>query len=223
MTGNRKAVVLGATGLVGGCCLQLLLDDATYNEVRAMVRRPVTLSHPKLRVIEADYDRISLLGSALKADDVFCCLGTTMKKAGTREAFRKVDYEYPVNAAKAAAAQGSRQFLLVSALGANRSSRVFYNRVKGEAEDAIRMLPFEAMHIFRPSLLLGRRTESRPGEKAGMVLMTSLAFLFVGKWMKYRAIAAETVAIAMVNAARQGGQGVHIYESNTIEERAKHA
>jgi uncharacterized protein YbjT (DUF2867 family) len=220
MATPRTASLVGATGLVGGCCLQHLLEDPSYNEVRAIVRRPIHLNHPKLRVIEADFDRLS--GPSLGTDDVFCCLGTTIRKAGTREAFRKVDFDYPVNAATLAAKQGSRQFLLVSALGANPGSRVFYNRVKGEVEEAISRLPFAAVHIFRPSMLLGERAEFRPGEKAGAALMTSLSFLMVGKWKKYRAIEADVVARAMVTAARQGRSGLNVYESDTIQEMGTH-
>lgn len=218
----RTAALLGATGLVGSCCLQHLLHDPSYNEVRAIVRRPFSLGHPKLRIVETDFDRLSELGVALGVDDVFCSLGTTIKKAGTREAFRKVDFEYPLNAATVAAGQGASQFILVSSLGANPHSRVFYNRVKGEAENAISGLPFAAVHIFRPSMLLGDRVEFRPAEKVGAALMTSLSFLMVGKWKKYRAIEADVVARAMVTAARQGRSGLNVYESDTIQEMGTH-
>jgi uncharacterized protein YbjT (DUF2867 family) len=218
----KTAALLGATGLVGSRCLQHLLHDPSYNEVRAIVRRLISPGHPKLRVIDADFDRLSALGPQLGANDVFCCLGTTIKKAGTREAFRKVDFEYPVNAATSAVEQGAEQFLLVSSLGANPASRVFYNRVKGEVEEAISRLPFAAIHIFRPSMLLGERAEYRPAEKVGAALMTSLSFLMVGKWKKYRAIEADVVARAMVSAARQGRSGVNVYESDTIQEMGTH-
>jgi uncharacterized protein YbjT (DUF2867 family) len=222
MPTTKTAALLGATGLVGSRCLQHLLHDSSYNEVRAIVRRPVSLDHPKLRVIQADFDQLSGLGDALGADDVFCCLGTTIKKAGTREAFRKVDFEYPVSAATVAAERGARQFLLISSLGANPDSRVFYNKVKGEVEASISSLPFVAVHIFRPSMLLGDRAEFRPAEKVGAALMTSLSFLMVGKWKKYRAIEADVVARAMVSAAGHGKSGLNMYESHTIQEMGTH-
>ncbi len=222
MATNRTAALLGATGLVGSSCLQHLLHDPSYNEVRAIARRPILLDHPKMRLIEADFDRLPGLGDTLGADDVFCCLGTTIKKAGTREAFRKVDFTYPVDAATLALERGARQFLLISSLGANPESRVFYNRVKGELEEAIGTLPFVAVHIFRPSMLLGDRVEFRPAEKVGAALMTSLSFLMTGKRRKYRPIEADVVARAMVYAAGQGKQGLHTYESDTIQEMGTH-
>jgi len=222
MPETRTAALLGATGLVGSCCLQHLLQDSSYNEVRVLVRRPLSLRHPKLRIIEVDYEQPFSQAAALGADDVFCCLGTTIKKAGTREAFRKVDFDFPVNAAAIAAEQGAKQFLLITALGANPESRVFYNRVKGDAEQAVRRLPFAAVHIFRPSMLLGDRKEFRPAEKAGAAFMTSLSFLFVGKWRKYRAIEADVVARAMVYAAGQRRSGLQVYESDAIQEMGAH-
>jgi uncharacterized protein YbjT (DUF2867 family) len=222
MVTTRTAALVGATGLVGSSCLQHLLHDPSYNEVRAIVRRPIPVEHPKLKVIRIDFDRLSALEDVLGADDLFCCLGTTIKKAGSREAFRKVDFDYPVIAATVAAKREGIQFLLVSSLGANPGSRVFYNRVKGEVEQAISGLPFAAVHIFRPSMLLGDRAEFRPAEKAGATLMTSLSFLMVGKWKKYRAIEADVVARAMVYAAGQGKSGLNMYESDVIQEMGTH-
>jgi uncharacterized protein YbjT (DUF2867 family) len=151
---------------------------------------------------------------------VYCCLGTTIKKAGTQDAFRKVDFDYPVRIAALTQHCGANQFLLVSALGANPHSRIFYNRIKGEAEEAIRKMSFNAFHVFRPSLLLGERTEHRPGEKVGAVAMAVLKPLMSGPFKKYRAIQAHDVAKAMVRVAQMDLEGFNVFESNRIQEIA---
>jgi uncharacterized protein YbjT (DUF2867 family) len=147
---------------------------------------------------------------------VFCCLGTTIKKAGSQEVFRKVDYAYPLRIAELAIANGAEQLLIVTALGADPNSRIFYNRVKGEIEQAISKIPFRAIHIFRPSILVGNRRESRPGERIGIAAMKFFSFLMVGSWRKYRPIRAELVARAMIAAAKMSRYGISIYESDEI-------
>jgi uncharacterized protein YbjT (DUF2867 family) len=165
-----------------------------------------------------NFDRLSDSASLLKADDVFCCLGTTIKKAGSQEAFRRVDFTFAYEAAQLAANNGAAQFLLVSALGANANSSVFYNRVKGETEDAIAALPFVSVSIFRPSLLLGERAEFRLGERIAEPVMKALSFLLIGSLRKYRAIEARTVAAAMIEVAKAQPKGVNVYESDRIQE-----
>ena len=166
----KVALLAGATGLIGSQVLKLLLDDPEYHEVKILTRRAIDVSHHKLRTILADVDSLKNVVGELKADTVFCCLGTTMKKAGSKEAFRKIDFTYPLEIASATHRLGAKQFLLVSALGADPSSSIFYNKVKGETEDAIGKLGFTSFHIFRPSLLLGDRNESRPGEDAAKIV-----------------------------------------------------
>jgi len=148
---------------------------------------------------------------------VYCCLGTTIKKAGSQDAFRRVDHDYVVALAQAAKQAGARRFLLVSALGANPRSHIFYNRVKGEVERDVSAVAFAAVHIFRPSLLLGERAESRPLERLGTLAFGVLAPLLVGPLRPYRPIAAEAVAQAMVRAALGEGTGVrvHYYDEMT--------
>ncbi|MES2780224.1 MAG: oxidoreductase, partial [Bacteroidota bacterium] len=150
------------------------------------------------------------------ANDVFCCLGTTIKVAGSQDSFRKVDYDYPVKVAEICLQQGAQQFLLVSAMGANSMSAIFYNRVKGEVEKAIEALRYPGFQIFRPSLLMGNRKEVRVGELIGKVVMKGLGFLFIGPLKKYKAIEGETVAKAMVKASLQHNAGVWIYQSDEI-------
>jgi uncharacterized protein YbjT (DUF2867 family) len=151
-------------------------------------------------------------------DDVFCCLGTTIKKAGSQAAFRKVDFTYAYEAAQLAVQQGAEHFLLVSSLGADANSSVFYSRVKGELEIAIAALPFAAVSIFQPSLLLGERAEFRFGERLAEPLAKVLSVFLLGPLRKYRAIEAHTVAAAMIHVAKSPGKGVTIYESDRIQE-----
>lgn len=165
----KTALIAGATGLIGKQLLDLLLADADYEEVKAITRSPLAIDHPKLKNIVISFNELEQQGASLKADDVFCCLGTTIRIAKTKEAFRKVDYDYPLALARVTKSQGASQYLLVSALGADKHSKIFYNRVKGEVEEAIGQVSFRSLHILRPSLLLGERTEERAGEGAATV------------------------------------------------------
>jgi uncharacterized protein YbjT (DUF2867 family) len=213
---RRTALLAGATGLVGGHCLELLLEDDAWEQVVVLGRREIGATHPKLLQRVVDFDRLAELGDVPRVDDVFCCLGTTMKHAGSEEAFRRVDFTYVHELARLASRQRAGQFLLVSALGANSRSRVFYYRVKGEVEGAVRKLPFDGVHIFRPSLLLGERRESRPVERLAILAGRALGFLFVGPLARYRPIEARAVAAAMVRVAKDAARGVHVYESDRI-------
>jgi uncharacterized protein YbjT (DUF2867 family) len=215
---TKSALLLGASGLVGGHCLQLLLEDEAYAKVVAWVRKPLALRHPKLEQAIVDFARLESRAEQTKANDVFCCLGTTIKKAGSQAAFRQVDFTYPSEIAKIAAANGAEQFLVVTALGANPRSSIFYNRVKGEVEAVITPLPFRAVHIFRPSLLLGERQEVRPGEKIAEKVARVFSFLFSGPLRKYRPIHADVVAAAMIAVAKQNLAGANIFESDRIQE-----
>ena len=205
---TRTAIVAGATGLVGSHVLSLLIESPHYTGVTALVRRRLDREHPKLKQLVVDFDRLPPLP---EADDVFCALGTTIKKAGSREAFRRVDYEYPVAIARQAAEAGDAQFLLVSSVGADRHSSNFYLRTKGEVEDAIGALPFRGLHVFRPSFLIGERADSRPGERFGIAAARIVGPLLAGPLRKYRAIPAEAVARAMVESAVRAEAGRHEY------------
>jgi uncharacterized protein YbjT (DUF2867 family) len=213
---KRTALVAGATGLVGGHCVEELLQEDSYSRVVALVRRPGLPVREKLEEYLIDFESLDDETRLPAVDDVFCCLGTTIKKAGTKEAFRRVDHDYVVFLARAALASGAKQFLLVSSIGANAESRIFYSSVKGDIEADISALPFRAVQIFRPSVLLGNRNEFRLGEKLAQIVSRALAFLFVGGLSKYRPIEAKTVARAMVKVARREPEGVHVYESDAI-------
>ena len=216
MPAPRIALLAGASGLVGGHCLRLLLAEPAYGKVIALGRRALPLQHAKLEQKLVDFAHIADL--VPRCDDVYCCLGTTIKKAGSQAVFRRVDHDYVVALAQAAKQAGARRFLLVSAVGANARSRIFYNRVKGEVERDVSAVAFMAVHIFRPSLLLGERAESRPLEKLAFPLFKALTPLLVGPLRNSRAIAAETVARAMIRAALVDATGVrvHHYDEMTV-------
>ncbi|HEX6923959.1 MAG TPA: oxidoreductase [Longimicrobiaceae bacterium] len=216
---GRSALLLGATGLVGSHCLDLLLADDSYERVRVLARRPVPRRSPKLETHRVDFEDLGSHAAYFAVDDIFCCLGTTMARAGSEAAFRRVDYDYPLQAAELAVAEGAEQFLMVSAVGADPQSRIFYNRVKGEAEAAVKRLPFRAVWVLRPSLLLGEREEFRVGERLAAAVARPLAPLMIGRLRRYRPITARDVAVAMLRLAHQGGTG-GVVESEEIAELA---
>lgn len=215
---NKKALIAGATGLVGHHLLSLLLSSSEYEKVYVLTRRSLSLDSPKAEEILLNFDEMDESYYLPAVDDVFCCLGTTMKKAGSKEAFRKVDYHYPLQLAEKAAAKGAKQFLLVTAMGADKNSFFFYNKVKGEVEEDIsKITELHSISFFRPSLLLGERQESRAGESIAAKLMILLKPLMKGFLRKYRPIYARTVANGMLSIARQEPRGVHVFESEEIK------
>ena len=217
----KTAVIAGATGLVGGHCLQTLIDDPDYSRIVVLTRRAVVLplsSKVEQRIV--DFERLSAADVA-GVDDVFCALGTTIKKAGSQAAFSKVDFEAVVDLARATVEAGAKRFVLVSSVGADPNSKNFYLRVKGETEQGVAALPFVAVHIMRPSLLLGHRNESRAGERVAQAVMPMMNWALVGGLRKYRAIPAETVARAMVGGAQSNATGVQIYQHDEIESLSK--
>jgi len=213
----KTALIAGATGLIGQSLLHTLLDSKHYIKVIALVRRPLNIENAKLLESRIDYDNISELSINNKIDDVFCCLGTTIKTAGSQEAFTKVDYTYVVELAKWARKNNCQQFSAVSSVGATSKSSNFYLQTKGQMEDAITSLDLPAVHIFRPSLLLGKRNEFRLGEKVSEKLMLLFNPLMKGKLRKYKAIQAKDVAIAMYNKAQMGVNDIFIYEGAEIK------
>lgn len=210
---NRIALVAGATGLIGRLLIQKLLDSPNYSRVRVLVRKPIDLQHPKLEVITFDFDKPD--SSLLIADDVYCTLGTTMKKAGSAEAFERVDYHYPLTIAKLSQQNGAKRFSIVTAMGADAKSLFYYNRVKGRIETALKDIGFEGLFIFRPSLLLGDRAEQRFGEKLGSGFMKTFDFLIPSK---YKGIEAAKVANAMAAITTSSVNGVVVYESDVLQE-----
>jgi len=212
VTGTQQSVVLvGATGLVGAECLRQLLADPAFGRVVVLARRPLegVPPSPRLAAHVVDLEHLEPRADLLAADALICALGTTIGNAGSKERFRAVDYGIPLSLATLAAARGLKHFLLVSALGANPRSRVFYNRVKGDLEAALAALPIASLTIVRPSLLLGARREFRLGESVAK----RFAFLMPGK---YAAVPARDVAAALVRYAKDDAPGRRIVESSEM-------
>lgn len=202
-----KAVVAGGTGLIGSHLLQYLEEDETIDEVLALTRREKP-NGKKVKWLTVDFDDPNELEKACQGVDIaFCCLGTTMKKAGSKEAFRLVDHDYVIRFGRASKSGGARLFSVVSAIGSDSSSRFFYNRVKGEMERDIESLGFERSHIFHPSILLGSRKEKRIGERVGMIVMQAFAPLMIGQLKKYKPIQASNVARAMLGFSKDERTG----------------
>ena len=212
----KTALIAGASGLIGQQLLPLLLASDRYARVLVLVRTPLPLVHEKLEQLVVNFERLADYRPQLVADDVFCCLGTTMRQAGSRAAFYKVDFTYVTELARLAASNFGGQLLVVSSLGADSQARAYYLRVKGEMEEAVRQTSFHAVHIFRPSLLLGHRAAPRAGEPLVAALFTLVKPLLLGPLRPYRAIAADTVARAMLRAAEDDGGGIRIHPSDAI-------
>jgi uncharacterized protein YbjT (DUF2867 family) len=216
---GKTAMIAGARGLVGHHLLELLLQDPSYAKVIALSRHQLTVQNSKLEEILVDFDELQTITPSLHVEDVFCSLGTTIKKAGSREAFRKVDFDYVVNVARFGLSLGARGFYVVSSMGANPQSRAFYLRVKGEMEEAVKALGYPSIGIFRPSLIVGRRRESRLGERVALWLAKLISPLLVGPLKKYRPNSAAAIARAMIrHAGHQSPGGTVIIPSSAIPE-----
>jgi uncharacterized protein YbjT (DUF2867 family) len=217
----KNALVFGATGLVGSLLLRELLADDGYGRVVAVVRKDPGIAHPRLDVVVADLDTLPAAAPRLVADDVFIALGTTQAKTPDRAQYRRIDHDYPVLAAQLAKANGATTVCLVSAVGADVASSVFYLRVKGEAERDVIALGYADTQIFRPSLLLGERAERRPLEKAFMAVLPAFGALLPGPLSVYRAIPAADVARAMHAAARERAGPLAIHHWREMQALAR--
>lgn len=209
------ATVVGATGLIGSHLLQALLKDAYFDTIRILIRKPIDITHTRLEKKIVDFnDSDSLLVALSNSDVLFCAIGTTQKKVkGDKDAYRKVDFDIPVKLARFCKMTGCEKFILVSSAGANAGSNNFYQRLKGETDEAVKEVGPKTIHIMRPSLLLGERKEFRLGENIGKVLMTTLSFLIPDK---YKAIQAKDVAEVMVALAKKNEEGYFIHENSEI-------
>ena len=206
----RTALLLGATGLVGGHVLRLLVEDERWSRVVTVGRRPMPSAGVGHEHHVVDFDNLEAAPELFACDDYVCCLGTTIKAAGSRIAFARVDLEIPLEVGRLALEGGASQALLVSALGADPSSRVFYNRVKGHAERALEGAGFESVVTARPSLLSGDRDEDRPGERIGLAVLGAIEPLMVGPLRPYRPTPALEVAASLVACAADPRPGVRV-------------
>lgn len=214
----RSALVVGATGLVGTALVKLLCESDEYAAVNVLSRRPLDFYHPKLDVRLCEFDQIAECDFEF-AHEVFCCLGTTMKKAGSKEQFEKVDFEYPLTVAALAKNKGVGHFIVISAMGANEKAFAYYSRVKGNLERELINMDFPKLSIVRPSLITGNRPEFRLGETVGEKVLKVLNPLLVGPMKKLRSIPAKQIAKAMKVIALHGKKDkVAIYLSDALLE-----
>ena len=218
----KTALIVGATGMIGSHLLQLLLDHPEYERVVACTRRPLEAPpDPKLISIVKPLEELSA-SDIDSVDDYFCTLGTTIKKAGSQPAFQHVDRDLPVRIGKIALIAKATRCLVVSSVGADPKSTNFYLRTKGEVEAALAGFQFDVLHVFRPSILTGKREGSRPAEGLGIAVASALQWAMIGGLRKYRPISAITVARAMIAAAARPATGQSIYEYEAIVELAAH-
>ncbi|HET6994968.1 MAG TPA: NAD(P)H-binding protein [Chitinophagaceae bacterium] len=215
----KTATIIGVTGLIGGCLYELLKEDKSFETIRLIVRRPMPKDDARTEIKLVDFnDAESLMLAIDGSDAVFCTVGTTNKKVkGDNEAYRKVDYDIPVKAARFCKMRGCETFLLVSAIGANSKSNNFYLRLKGEVEEAVKETGLQSIHFMRPSFLLGHRKENRPGETIGKVIMKATSPFLLAGLRKYRPIHAKLVARAMINVAKENRPGIFVYEYDEIK------
>jgi uncharacterized protein YbjT (DUF2867 family) len=214
---SNKAIIAGASGLIGSKLLSILLHESYYDEVLILVRKELPVSHKKLVQLVIDFDKLDDNASPIKGHAIFCCLGSTKKKTPDLEIYRKIDHDYPLKLAKLAWQNGVEQYHLVSAIGANSNSSNFYTKMKGEVEDAIEKVGLTCLHIYQPSILTGGRKESRPMERFIIGLMKVIDPFLVGSLKKYRSISAGTVARAMFNESIKKQEGVFVHASDKIK------
>jgi uncharacterized protein YbjT (DUF2867 family) len=211
----KTAIILGGTGLTGGLVLEILLNDERYDCVKLFSRNSVGQKHPKLKEFLVDVLDLESVKSDFTANEVYCCIGTTKKKTPDQDLYTKIDFGIPAEAAKLCVENGVHTMAIISAIGADPKSKIFYNRTKGSMEQAVLNSRIERTFILRPSLISGNRKEKRFGEKVGSVIFKILSPLFIGSLRKYRAVNAESIANRMVQLANSDAPS-RIVESNEI-------
>lgn len=212
----KTALILGATGLTGEECLKELLASPNYEKVVAVTRKPLEIANEKFQNVVVDFEKLDDYKNKIKADDVYSALGTTIGKAGSQKEFRRVDFEVPKQIAEIALWNGAKKFILVSSLGADSTSGIFYSKVKGELEDELRKMGYETVIIFRPSILLGDRKENRAGEKMGRWFAEKFSFVFSGPLKKYAGTPVSVLGKKMVEYANKDFKGDKVVENEEI-------
>jgi len=213
---KKTAIILGSTGLIGDLLLHKLLNNDDFEKVLIIVRKKIDLSHQKLVQHIVDFTNPESYSNLIKGDVIYCCLGSTIKKAGSQQAFKKVDYQYPLDIAIAGKSNGVKQYILISSIGATTKTTNFYIKTKGEIEKALIELNFESLVLIRPSMLLGNRNEFRLSELIGKFAMILLAPLFIGPLKKYKAIHASKVANMMIKQTSLFPKGVNKINSDKL-------
>ena len=214
---KKTAIVLGATGLTGGLLLEMLLEDNRYDQVKVFVRKSTGIKHQKLKEFTGYILELEYFKKDFFADEVYCCIGTTAKKTPNKKLYKKIDIGIPASAVRLCKINKIDTFIVMSSLGADVNSKVFYNKVKGEMEKSVLKEGVLNTYILRPSIILGNRDESRLGEKIGKIMMSTFQFLMIGKLKKYRPIKADKIAGAMIWFSNNKNT-FQIVESDKIEE-----
>lgn len=214
---NKTALIIGSTGLVGKHCLNYLLKSKAYEKVISLSRRSTNVKAENFTEVLIDFDRLDDIKKDIACDDLFICLGTTMKKAGSKEAFYRIDHNYVLHTATIAYENGASQCFVVSAINADTKSSFYYNRVKGQIELDLYRIGFWSLHIFRPSILLGKREEDRFLEDTTKMISKGVKGILGNRLKKYSPIEGKAVAKAMVKVAQKFREGLHIYESHYIQ------
>ncbi|MFP4023821.1 MAG: oxidoreductase [Thiohalospira sp.] len=222
---QKTALIFGATGLTGSYLVKELSKASQYDKIKVFNRKSQNYNNPKIEEHLIDFNQLNEYAHEFKADDVFCCLGTTLKKAGSKDNFFAIDHDLPVQIARICKNNQCDTFIAISSIGANAKSSNYYLRTKGLMEQEIMNLDFRYQAFVRPSMLLGNRNESRPAETIGKILMKVFGFLFIGKLKKYRGIHAQTVAKAMIQIVSKQNYfseiDKNIFESDELENIAE--
>lgn len=214
---KQKAILLGANGLIGSILLPLLLHSEAFDEVSIYVRKRLPINHLKLKQIETNFKNLPVFKDSISADIIYSCLGSTKKKTPNISDYRHVDFEIPLFFAEEGLKGNTKQFHLVSAMGANSASTNFYSKLKGDLEDAVEVLNFETIGIYQPSFLRGDRKENRTLEKIILPIMRLVDLALIGPLKKYQSIAAEDVAQAMYNESIKNKRGIFVHNSEQIK------
>ena len=219
---SKTAVIAGATGLVGKELLDYLIENDYYEKIQIISRRALSYENPKIEVVVVNYNQLSNYREKISGNHYYCCLGTTLKAAGSKYNFYRIDYLYGYRLAKIAEADSTcSQFALLTSVGANATSSVFYSRVKGRVEKDVSKLKIPGIHILRPSILLGKRKNRRLYEELGKIFSTIIKFFFIGDHTKFIAIEASRVAQAMFYVAKSEETGIHTYSPYKINKISK--
>ena len=214
---SKKILILGSTGLVGSSCLDILIEKKEVSQVICLGRRHPHIRHPKVESHLVDFTEIDLWPKEyFHVDATICCLGTTIKKAGSQQNFKALELDQTLRIAKHSHIQGCDKFLLVSSMGADPQSKIFYLKTKGQIEEQIKQLNFRSLTILRPSLLLGKRAENRPGEIIGKFLMTPFSKINTPGFNRFRPIEAGDVAKILANRAVENQVGTHTLENQNL-------
>ena len=215
---SKRAIIIGASGLIGKELLTLLLNHEEFESIKVYVRKPLNIKHHKLTEITTDFSKIKELRNSIDGEVIFCCIGSTKSKTPNLNDYRRIDHDYPLFFAKEGLKNGLIQFHLISALGADAKSSNFYTKMKGETEDELKQLSIPSIYIYQPSFLSGNRTEKRPLEKVVLLVMKLIDPLLVGGLKKYQSINAITVAKAMINESIKNKKGIFVHTSDQIKE-----